>query len=174
MPRGFSPLPRHTGESRGAGAVRMLLLICVFAGVAWLYTRHFDRTLADIQSRAAIHDASGLLDSGQMRQLRDFAALFRDEFGVELVLRISQGPVEIPRLKSKTLFLGLDLDNRTLMVEYPTWMRRALGPGFTADLETAHMAPYFASDSWPTGLLMALKRIWDQLMAQETRETPAQ
>jgi hypothetical protein len=152
----------------------MLLLICVFAGVAWLYTKHFDRTLADIQTRAAVHDATGLLDSGQMRQLREFSALFRDEFGVELVLRITQGPVEIPRLKSKTLFLGLDIKNQTLIVEYPAWMRRALGPGFTADLETAHMAPYFASDSWPTGLMMALKRIWDQLMTLETRETPAQ
>jgi len=174
MRRGFSLLPRNTSDSRGTSIVRMMLLLCVFAGVAWLYTRHFDRTLADIQSRAAIHDASGLLDSGQLRQLREFAALFRDEFGVDLVLRVSQGPVEVPRLKSKTLFLGLDIQARTLMVEYPVWMRRALGEEFTAALETTHMAPYFESDSWPTGLMMALKHIWDRLMSLETRETPAQ
>lgn len=174
MRRGFSLLPKHTSDSRGTSLVRMLLLILVFVGVGWLYTRHFDSTLKEIQNRASVVDRTGVLSSEQMRQYREFAAMFRDEFGIDLVMRVADGPVEIPKLKSKTMFLGVDTKDRTLITEFPVWMRRALGEDFIAGLERDHMAPYFDTDSWPTGIMTALKKIWDRLMGLETRETGAQ
>lgn len=174
MRRGFSLLPKNTGESRGTGLVRTLLLILVFVGTGWLYTRHFDSALKDIQNRASVVDGTGVLSPEQKRQFREFAAMFRDEFGIDLVLRVAEGPVEIPKLKSKTMFLGVDVTDRTLITEYPVWMRRALGEDFIDALERDHMAPYFDSDSWPTGIMTALKKIWDRLMGLETREIPAQ
>lgn len=171
MRRGISLLSKNTDESRGASLLRMMLLICIFVGVGWLYTRHFDSALKEIENRAAVVDRTGALTSEQKRQYREFAALFREEFGIDLVLRVSEGPVEIPKLKSKTMFIGVDTKNKTLIAEFPIWMRRALGEEFITTLEREHMAPYFESDSWPTGMMLALKKIWDQLMGLETRET---
>lgn len=161
-------MPRHTSEEKsGTRFLRMMLLVCVFIGVGWLYSRHFDNALQEIKTRSSVADATGLLSNEQKRQYREFAALFREEFGVELVLRVSDGPVEVPPLKSKSLFFGLDVKNQTLLVEYPVWMRHALGDAFIRELSEEHMTPYFASDSWPTGLMTAMKLVWDRMMNLE-------
>ena len=173
----FNPLPEHREESGGARFLRIMLLVCVFLGVGWLYTLHFDNALEDIQSRSSVMDKSKSLSTEQKAQFQEMAKLFRDELGLELVLRVSQGTPEPPKLKAKSLYLGVDVTGKRLVAVFPPWVERTLGEGYTESLNE-RMQPYFASDSWPTGLMKALKLIWERMtgLSQEDQNgcpTPA-
>jgi hypothetical protein len=159
-------------ESGGIRFLRIMLLICVFLGVGWLYMQHFDRTIEDIKSRSTLQDATGLMTKAQKKHLYELSSMFEEEFGVELRLSIQDGPVEIPALDSKTMFFGLDTANEKLIVFFPPLVERALGPEFITQLQTTHMAPYFASDSWPTGLIKALALTWQRLIDLNHTTTP--
>lgn len=156
----FNPLPRHREESGGARFLRMMLLVCVFLGVGWLYTLHFDNAIEDIQSRSAVLDRTDSLSGDQKAQLREMAKLFREELGLDLVLRVADGAPEPPELKAKSLYLGVDLAHKRLIAVFPPWVERTLGPDCAERLDR-DMQPYFASDSWPTGIMQTLKAIWE-------------
>lgn len=159
----FNPLP-PTEEKGGVRFLRAMLLICVFIGVGWLYTRHFDSAIEDIKSRSSLQDTTGLMTKAQRQNLFEFSNMFEKEFGVELRLQINDGPVEIPELDSKTMFFGLDTKNKRLTALFPPLVERALGPEFVEQLKTRHMTPYFENDSWPTGLIKALAMTWERLI----------
>ncbi|BBD08891.1 hypothetical protein [Desulfovibrio ferrophilus] len=163
----FNPMSNYREESGGARFLRTMLLICVFIGVGWLYTKHFDNALEDIKTRSAILDKSGALSSDQKAQFRDFAKLFREELGIELVLRIADGTPEPPKLKAKSLYIGIDSTGGKLIVVSPPWIEKSLGSGFNDELQE-HMRPYFESDSWPTGLMKALQLIWERVTGLDT------
>ncbi|WP_461209268.1 hypothetical protein [Desulfocurvus sp. DL9XJH121] len=158
----FNLLPRNREESSGARFLRMMLLVCVFVGVGWLYTLHFDNALEDIQSRSAVLDKSGSLSTEQKAQFREMAKLFRDELGLDLVLRVAEGTPEPPDLKAKSLYLGVDTASRRLVAVFPPWVENTLGPDFEQTLND-EMQPFFESDSWPTGLMHTLQTIWERM-----------
>lgn len=158
----FNPMPTSREESGGTRFLRTMLLICVFVGVGWLYTRHFDKAIDDIKSRSAVLDQTASLSSDQKGQLREFAKLFREELGIELVLRVADGLPEPPDLKAKSLYLGIDATGHRIVGVFPPWIEKSLGPEFDDELQT-HMEPYFELDSWPTGLMKALQTIWERI-----------
>ena len=158
----FSPMPRRRDESPGVRFLRTMLLICVFIGVGWLFTLHFDNAIEDIKSRSAVVDKSNSLSSEQMNQFREMGKLFRDELGIELVLRVAEGMPEPPELKAKSLYLGVDVTGGRLVTVFPPWMERVVGADF-ADRLNQDMQPYFESDSWPTGLMKTLQTIWENM-----------
>ncbi|MBU1003562.1 MAG: hypothetical protein KKE73_13695 [Proteobacteria bacterium] len=163
----FTPVSNYRKESGGTRFLRSMLLICVFIGVAWLYTKHFDHAIEDIQTRSSVLDKSGSLSSKQKSQFRDFAKLFRDELGIDLVLRVASGTPEPPQLKSKSLYIGIDSTGGKIIVVFPPWIEKSLGPGFNDELQE-HMRPYFESNSWPTGLMKALQLIWERVTGLAT------
>lgn len=149
-------------ESPGIRFLRIMLLICVFVGVGWLYSKHYDNALDEIQSRSAVLDKTGMLAKQQTQQLREFSKLFRDELGVELVIRVAEGVPETPKLKAKSMYFGVDVTGQRLISVFPPWLDNTLGPNFSEELQQ-HMKPYFESDSWPTGLLKALQMVWERM-----------
>lgn len=158
----FNPLPRREEESGGARFLRMMLLICVFVGVGWLYTLHFDNAIEDIQSRSSVQDKSKSLSNDQKNQFREMAKLFRDELGLELMVRVAEGTPEPPELKAKSLYIGVDVTGKRLITVFPPWVERVVGPDFS-DTLNEEMKPYFDADSWPTGLMKSLQTIWEHM-----------
>jgi len=158
----FNPMPRYREESGGVRFLRTMLLICVFLAVGWLYTRHFDNAIDDIKTRSSVLDKSGALSTEQRAQLRDFAKLFREELGIELVLRVADGIPDPPDLKAKSLYIGIDSTGHKMIMVFPPWIEKSLGPEFRDEVR-AFMQPYFESDSWPTGLMKTLQMIWERV-----------
>ncbi|NJB67884.1 hypothetical protein GGQ74_001524 [Desulfobaculum xiamenense] len=165
----FNMLPPKD-ESGGMRFLRIMLLICVFVGVGWLYTRHFDRAIEVIQARSALHDATGTLSKEQKKNLLELSRMFEKEFGLELRIKIADGPVEVPVLDSKTIFFGLDVRDKTTTIVMPPLVERALGHEFIAELRDRHMPYHFENDSWPTGLVKALAMTWERLIGLDAKD----
>lgn len=155
-------MPRK-GSSGGETFLRYMLLILVFVGAGYLFVKHFDNTMEEIQARQSIYDQTGRLTSEQQRVFREFGRLMRDEFGVEVRVQAESGPVEMPVLNSRTLFFGIDTADKTVIIEFPPLVAAALEPEFIQYLRQDHFKPYFEQDNWPKGLAEAMRMIWDKL-----------
>ena len=169
--KAFTP---RKGSSGGENFLRLMLLVLVFVGVGYLYTRHFDRTIELIEARQSVWDQTGTLTKAQKKVFRNFARLLKDEFGLECKFHAASGPVRVPVLDSKTLFFGLDTKGEQVVVEFPPLVRKALGREFMSYLQTEHFPRYFESGNWPKGLAEALKMVWEHLVhvdkAGETKD----
>ena len=157
----FTP---RKGSSGGESFLRLMLLILVFVGVGYLYTKHFDRTIEIIESRQSVWDQTGTLTKAQKKVFKNFAELLKDEFGLECRFHAAPGPIPTPVLDSKTLFFGLDTKDRQVVIEFPPLVQNALGQEFITYLRTEHFPPYFEAKNWPKGLAEALKMVWERLV----------
>jgi hypothetical protein len=161
MKNAFTP-PK--GRSGGETFLRFMLLILVFVGAGWLYVKHFDNTIETIKARSSVYDETGRLTEEQTAVFREFARMMRDEFGLEVIVRAVDGPVEIPQLDSRTLFFGLNTAEDEVTIEFPPLVARALDKDFTQYLREEHFPPYFEQGNWPKGLAEAMRLLWDKLM----------
>ncbi|SKA63835.1 hypothetical protein [Desulfobaculum bizertense] len=163
----FSLLPPESG-SGGVRFLRLMLLICVFIGVGWLYTKHFDNTIEEIQARADFKDSTGQLSRQQKKDIRELAQMIEKEYGITVRIDISDKPVDIPqKLDNRTLYVGVNTATQDARFLFPPLMARALGPEYPAKLAQL-MKEYFARDSWPTGILKALATLWEDLASLNT------
>ncbi len=152
------------GSSGGESFLRLMLLVLVFVGVGYLFTKHFDHTIEVIESRQSVWDETSTLTKEQKKVFKNFADLLKDEFGLECKFHATPGPVRVPALDSKTLFFGLDTKNKQVVIEFPPLVQKALGQEFIAYLKNEHFPPYFEAGNWPKGLAEGLKMVWDRLM----------
>jgi len=156
------------GRSSGENFLRFMLLILVFVGAGYLYVKHFDRAIETIKARQSIYDETGMLSDAQVEVFQEFGRLMRDEFGIEVVLRTSAGPVLVPKLDSRTLFFGIDTEGESVTIIFPPLVARALEQKFIRELREDHFPPYFEQGNWPKGLAEAMRKIWDKLIAINT------
>lgn len=161
MKNAFTP-PR--GRSGGETFLRFMLLILVFVGAGWLYVKHFDNTIETIKARSSVYDETGRLTEEQTAVFRDFARMMRDEFGLEVIVRAIDGPVEVPEMDSRTMFFGLNTEANSVTIEFPPLVARALDKKFIDYLREEHFPPYFEQGNWPKGLAEAMRLLWDKLM----------
>ena len=161
-----TPLVR--GSTPGEKFLRLMLLFCVFAGVGWLFWHNSSKTMDDIQSRGAIYDATGQLDTDTKKTLREFTSAFRDEFGITLKIRVSNEPREElnrEEMDRKTLLLAVFPERRQAVILAPAYL--ALDPGLIDYLETDVFAFYFEQEAWPQGIVQALAQILAALEGEE-------
>lgn len=159
--RNRTPLIR--GKTGGEQFLRFMALIAVFAGAGWLFWLNNERSMERIQSRGAVVDLGDQLSPRQKQILRDFAVLFRDEFGLVLKVHVGAKHLEPPAPDNKTLFIGVNPVAREVRIQAPPLVANALGPELLHELETGHFGPFFELEQWPQGLLAAVERIWTAL-----------
>ncbi len=159
--RNRPPLVR--GKTGGEQFLRFVALLAVFAIAGWLFWLNNERSMERIQSRGAVVDLGDQLTPRQKQLLRDFAKLFKDEFGLDLKVHVDARHIDPPLPDNKTLFIGLNPMAREVRIQAPPLVASALGPDLLHELETGHFAPYFESEQWPQGLLLAVERIWKAL-----------
>ena len=158
--RNRQPLVR--GSTPGEQALRFLLLVGVFALVAWLFWQNTEKSIDEIQSRGAVWDQTETLDSETRDILRQFADHFRDQFGIVLKIHVTNNPEEEDTdLDPKTLLVSVYPERRQARILAPRYL--ALDPGMLRYLETDFFAFYFAEDAWPEGIVQALVQILDEL-----------
>lgn len=167
----YRALKPRKGSTPGATFLRGVLLIAVFAGVAMLYSRHFEKTMDRINTRSTVYDQTGDMTPAQREALRDFAAALKQEFGIELRIQVRQGALTLPEADAKTLFIGLDLADRQAVVILPPLLERALDPEFVRRLRQDTFAPALESGDWPRGLSQALRDLGDQLTSMRAPTT---
>lgn len=159
--KAFSP-PK--GRSGGESFLRYMLLLLVFVGAGYLFVAHFNNTIETIKSRQSVYDETGRLTGEQQSVFREFGRMMNDEFGLEVLIRVKDGPVDTPVLDSKTLFFGVDTVEQKVTIEFPPLVARALDREFIRYLREEHFPPYFQRGNWPKGLAEAMRMIWDNLM----------
>jgi hypothetical protein len=135
--------------------------------VIWSHYSGEGRSFMDrVASDTAIEDETGTLSHQDLEFLARFASGLREDFGQQAVIRIFQGPVIMPELDSRTLFIGLSPEMREAMVVFPPLVERALPEGFARRLSTGHFPLAFDAGDWPGGLKAALVDIWRGLAGQ--------
>lgn len=165
----FRPADRE--RTPGEHFLRIMLLITVFVGIGWLYTKHFDATIKEIESRGAVYDETGTLTKEQKQVFRGFVSEFKDEFGLELKLTATKESIIVPPMDSKTMFFGVNPERRQVVVEFPPLVEKALGKDFVHGLITEHFPHSFDENNWPRGLAEALQMTWERLITIESGET---
>ncbi len=120
--------------------------------------------MKQLAARGTVWDQTSELSKSQKDALREFASMFKDEFGLELKLNVVHTDVVLPDLDSKTIFIGINPETRQVLVEFPPLVRRALGDEFLYSLQNEHFTPYFEKGRWPEGLFQGVNRIWEAMM----------
>ncbi len=166
--------PLVSGDTSGERFLRFMLLITIFAVCGWLFSYSFERKMQQIQAGSSIWDQTGQLSDDQKTAFRDVVAQYRKEFGLNLKLLVSKSPVEPPEIDSKTIFIGLCPGRKEAVVLFPPLVAKALGPEFQRTLVEEHFPAFFARDDWPTGLILALEKLWNGLQSPDTPAAPAQ
>ncbi len=152
-------------ESSGEKFLRSVLLLAVFAGVGALFWWNSERTLNIIQSKSMVWDRTETMTSSEKAALRELGRLFKEEYGLTLRVQATQDAFEYPELDSKTIFVGVVPSRAEVVVELPPLVRSALDAEFMADLRGPHFQEYFRSGDWPTGVIFAVTRLWEELQA---------
>jgi len=156
--RGRGPVVH--GETGGEVFLRTMLLLAVFALVGVAFWYQSGSNLREVYSRGTVWDEADALTREQRAALRDFAAALRERHGMRFRLHVRKGPVELPVLDERTLFIGINPETRQVLVEFPQLLRRALGDEYMYRLQNEHFTPYFERGEWQTGLADALAQLW--------------
>ncbi|WP_457572082.1 hypothetical protein [Desulfovulcanus sp.] len=146
---------------------RGLGLVAVFVAVGILFWKHYERSITTIQARQSIWDQTKTLTEKQKKSIYNFSAQLKKRYGLTLQLKITKERVFIPKLDSKTIFIGLCPKYKEVIVRFPPLVEKVLGIKFLRYLQEEHFVPYFENDNWPQGLGEALNLIAQKLMEVE-------
>lgn len=154
--------PLVRGKSLGEQFLRLMLLLAVFAAVGWGFWKNSERTMEMLEARGTVWDQTETLEQDQRKAIRDYAKLFENEYGLELKVHVVREELDMPALDSKTLFLGVNLQERDVVLHFPPLVDKALPQGLRVDLvERFH--PHIQDHTWPQAIVLTLRRIWDEL-----------
>jgi hypothetical protein len=154
LPASGSPLERF---------LRAMALMAVFAGVLWAFEARFSRLADRLAQEQTVFDATGTLTDEQRRFLRQAGDDLKARFGMGLVVRVGHGPVEVPPLDEKTVFLGLSVGEKSARAVLPPLAAAALGPESGQVVERDILGASLADGRWPEGLCAAVIYLEQQL-----------
>ncbi len=147
--------------------VRVLAMIALVLIVGWAFWLNNEKVIQKAKYRTAIVDETETLDQDDILFLRSFADHLKDEFGMKAMIQIRKDELVVPKLDSKTLYVGLLPKKNVVVVEFPSLMTRALGRNFLDSMRDEHFVPYWEGENWPRGLQTALTMIWSRLAAPD-------
>lgn len=155
------------GESGLERLVRSLLMVLLVAGVGYAFWWNNENLLQKIESRNDFYDATGAITPEDKRFIKQFMNSLKKEYGIESRIRIAGGPMKLPELNSKTLFIGLNPEGGEAVVVFPPLLRGAVGPELAGQLEQGYFAQSLSDGTWPEKLRLALVMIWSRLTELE-------
>lgn len=165
--------PLVRGSTPGEQFLRFVLLIAVFVVTGWLFWINAENSMEKIESRGTVVDLGDALSTEQRQTLRDLGALFTSEYGMKLKVVVSAGHLQAPAPDGKTMYFGVNPQTRRVEIQLPPLVGSALGPEVERELAQRHIVPGFANNTWPQGLVDALKDLWqrlDRLQSSKSKE----
>ena len=154
----FSHRRNHHGsapESPKGRALRMVLLICVFAAVLWGFWHNSQRRFEDMGRQNLLRDETGELTKADKEALFARARVFQSTHGLSLKVHVHTGSSGVREASPRDIFLDISPARREVILTLPPMARRALGMDFVREVEDA-FAPYFAQGAWKKALPAAL------------------
>lgn len=155
--------PLVRGSTPGEQFLRFVLLIAVFVMTGWLFWINAENSMEKIESRGTVVDLGDALSTEQRQTLRDLGTLFTSEYGLKLKVEVSAGHLQAPEADAKTMFFGVNPQTQRVEIQLPPLVASALGPEIERELAQRHIVPGFANNTWPQGLVDALKDLWQRL-----------
>lgn len=133
------------------------------------YSGESEGFLDRVAAQTAVEDRTGTLSTEDLAFAARFAAALSEDFGQKAVIVVFEGPVVVPALDSRTLFIGVSPSASEALVSLPPLIERALPEGFANRLTLEHFPAAFERGEWQRGLKESLVMIWKAL-AGETME----
>lgn len=163
------------GKSALERLIRGLLMVLLVAGVGYAFWWNNENLLQKIESRNAFYDGTGTISEEDRTFVKQFMRSLKKEYGIEARIRIENGPLDVPELNSKTLFIGLNPQGGEAVVVFPPLLRGAVGAELAETLEEGYFEDALEGDEWPEKLRLALVMLWSRLTelkgtGGETRE----
>ncbi len=144
-------------------ALRMLILIGIFAMTASAFWWHFERRMNIIAPPAGIYaivDESDSISKNELKTLYSWRDAFEKKWGIPVFLQVSAKELQIPKFSAGTLFVGVGLEHKEASIVFPSLVRKALGEGLRilAEEELKHCI----KDKSPGYCLdVTMKSLWD-------------
>ncbi|AAS95169.1 hypothetical protein [Nitratidesulfovibrio vulgaris] len=137
MLRGVGPLIQ--ASSWRELLARFMLLCLVLALTAGGFWYNYERRFKDIQAGAALRDGGAHLPEPQREALHRLVAAFAEGYGIRLVVQVTEGVVDVPRLEGNTLFVGVNVHSGMSVVVFPPLLRKVTGEGPRLHLESEQL-----------------------------------
>lgn len=158
--------PLVRGKSSGEKFLRLVLLIAVFSGVAYAFWLNTERTMQRLATRGTVYDQTETMQKAEKKALRDFAGLFKDEFGLQLKFYVVTEAVSLPELDGKTIFMGVNPATGQVLVDFPPLVRKALGDELMYRLQNEFIPARLESHGTARSLLDATALVWNKLLGE--------
>ncbi len=159
---------------------RVLMLVAVFALVAWGFYANNQRRMEVIKAKeqkeqsvsrsapadyaALIQDDTRNLTPAQKAELQNFLRYFHESRGVLIKTHVYQhGPLPAANPDANTISVQLCPSEGLARLDAGVTVRLALGEELMNELANKHFPPYFAQGRWPDGLAAAFKKMEDRL-----------
>ena len=156
-------IPRRPEDSPLTRFLRIMALIGVFVLVGVLYWKYYEHSLDRILTKQAIWDQTKTLTSEQKKSIQAFGRMLKSRYGMDFKLKITTDSVFIPKVNSRTLFVGLCPAKHEVKFIFPPLLRSALGIRFEEYLTHEHFETYWPDNLWTQGLGSALTLIANKL-----------
>ena len=155
--------PKITARSPREQLARSLLLIIVIAATAWGFWKNSERQIDQLNTRGSVWDEAQVLSDSEKAGLRDIVKLFKEHYGLTVLIHIRNGTIQPPSPDGKTIFIGLAPSSGDAVVAVPPLVRRALPQGFLEKLEKGPLSQAMTVGEYEWGLTEALHQIWTVL-----------
>ena len=116
-------------------------------------------------------DETGRLGEADLAWLDAYGRELRAQLGQDLMVRVYNGPVQVPGLDATTLFVGLSPARGEAFVRLPLALRAALGPEGESRLRDA-ILPALPGD-WPGALKRGLGEAFSKATGAAVPDAPA-
>ena len=156
-------LPKITARSPREQLVRSLLLIMVIAATAWGFWKNSERQIDRLNTRGSVWDEAQVLSDSDKTALRDIVKLFKDRYGLTVLIHIRKERIVQPTPDDKTIFIGAVPSSGEVLIAVPPLVRRALPKGFLEKLEKDPLPWAMEAGAYERGLAETLHQIWPVL-----------
>lgn len=104
------------------------MLAGIFGLVALGFQWNFDRHMR-LLNAGHVQDSAGMLSVGERARLAILRDTVRDMLGMELVLRLEEGAVQVPVFPASTLFVGVSTQTWGAVIVVPPLAKKVMGEG---------------------------------------------
>lgn len=152
--------PKITASSPREQLVRGLLLVIVIAATVWGFWKNSERQIDRFNTRGTVWDETQTLSDSDKAELRDIAKLFKDRYGLTVLIHLRKEKLVPPAADDKTIFIGAIPETGEVLITVPPLVRRSLPPDFIKKLEKEPLPQAMQSGAYEQGLAATLHQIW--------------
>ncbi len=161
---------KRSFRSPAGQLLRTVGVVFVFILVGLFFWKHFEGNLDRFGRQSVIQDQAQALTEQQAELILQFAESLKSTYGLELEVAIGPDADRPAPEDAKTLSIALNPKERLVRVYFPPLLRTALPQELREALQGSHFEPFFDQGQPGQGLLLALTRIWEELISLDTTQ----